>query len=297
MQIMPYAGWQRCARLISGDLEAIVTLEVGPRVIRFGQVGGPNEFVEFPEVGSSGANEFVSYGGHRFWIAPETLEVTYEPDNDPVRYSEEDGWHLFETPTGASGLQRSIAIRADDGRFLLRHTIRNASPQVASIAPWCLTVMAPGGECLIPQSEYRPHPEALLPARPVVLWHYTDMSDPRYTWGKRVVRLRHDPHQGPTKFGALVTQGAAAYANHGNLFIKRFPYQAGCDYLDFGCNFESFTRQDMLEVESLGHRVNLQPGESVVYPETWYLVADVTPPEDDEGCGDWLEKLLSTRPL
>ncbi len=300
MDVVAFGGWSRCARLVSGDLEAIVTLDVGPRVVRFGAVGGPNEFVEYAgEMGKTGGDEFVAYGGHRFWIAPELFEVTYEPDNAPVETFEEAGRLGFRTPLGACGLQREILLGFEGGApcLKLEHRITNRSSKSYTVAPWALSVMATGGSVLIPHAEFKPHTEELLPARPLVLWHYTKMSDPRFTWGDRAIRMRQDANLGPTKFGMMVQQGIAAYANHGNVFVKRFPFCADGEYFDYGCNFESFTRQDMLEVESLGAKATLKPGDQVSYPETWYLLKGVTPPEDDAECGKWFETVMRDCPL
>ena len=44
-----YKGWQNCYRVSNGEVELIVTGDVGPRVIRFGFIGGQNLFKEFPE--------------------------------------------------------------------------------------------------------------------------------------------------------------------------------------------------------------------------------------------------------
>lgn len=298
MEIVAYGGWDRCARFVAGDLELIVTLEVGPRIIRFGLVGGPNELVEYTkDMGSKGGDQYRSYGGHRLWIAPEDPVVTYEPDNDPVEVEETDEGIAFTKRPGPLGIERTIVVRLDAERIELAHRVTNYSETPRILAPWCLTVMAPGGVCLFPQPEFRSHSEALLPAGPLVLWHYTRMDDPRWTWGGRVVRLAHDPSLGPQKVGAAVQAGYAAYANHGNLFLKRFPHWPDRKYPDFGCNFETFTRQDMLEVESLGPLATLGGGETVEHPETWYMIPDVAVPGEDEACGEWLAGIARDRPV
>src|SRR5262249_24786050 len=153
------------------------------------------------------------------------------------------------------------------------------------LAPWALTVMATGGECVFPQPSYGSHAENLLPVRPLAMWAYTNMADPRWTWGKRVVRLRQTPEEPPQKIGVLVTQGMAGYANHGNFFYKRFGCEKGASYPDFGCNFETFTRNDVLEIESLGPLQTISPGEFASHVERHYLVLGVTPPSVDEACG------------
>jgi hypothetical protein len=50
-----YGGWPNCYRMTNGEVELIATTDVGPRVIRFGYVGGQNLFVEFKDqLGKSG---------------------------------------------------------------------------------------------------------------------------------------------------------------------------------------------------------------------------------------------------
>ncbi len=61
MELVAYGGWNRCARIVAGNTEAIVTLEVGPRIIRYGLIGGPNELVEYSkDMGKTGGDEYRS---------------------------------------------------------------------------------------------------------------------------------------------------------------------------------------------------------------------------------------------
>lgn len=292
MEIVEYGGWKRCARLVSGDVEAIVTLDVGPRVIRLGFAGGRNELHESPkDMGKTGGSEYRSYGGHRLWIAPEDADRTFQPENEPVSLSEVDGWAVFSIPADKNGLRKELRIRAhEQGGFFLEHYVHNDSSESATFAPWALTVMAPGGQCVFPQAPFQPHSSNFLPVRPLVLWSYTDMADPRYFWGTPYVVLRQDPSMGPQKVGSMVEQGWAAYQNGGNLFLKRFGFEPGATYPDMGCNFETFTRQDMLEVESLGPLVTLEAGGVVRHDEAWYLMRDV-------GSFEEIERLAMERPL
>jgi len=284
MDIISYGGWENCARLTDGTIELIATLDVGPRIIRFGFVGGANEFAEYPaQMGTTGGEAWKLFGGHRLWVAPEVSGRTDLPDNSPVSHKW-DGRSLtltapIEDPTR---LQREVEIGLVSGEVRIDHRIYNHSLYGVFCAPWCLTVMAPGGTALFPQEAYRPHSEQLLPARPMVLWAYTDMSDPRWTWGKRLVRLRQDPSATTAqKVGALVTAGYAAYANGGRLFIKRFPYEAWAEYPDYGCNFETYTNPDMVELESLGPLRSIAPGDVATHVERWRLYDGVSLPDGD----------------
>src|SRR5581483_2821987 len=84
-----------------------------------------------------------------------------------------------------------------------------------------------------------------------------------------------DPKRKPTKFGLAHAMGWVGYLNRGTLFVKRIPYEDGKTYPDRGCNFETWTDPDMLEVESLGPLVRLKPGGRVTHTETWELFGNV----------------------
>lgn len=299
MEIVPFAGWERNARLVCNDVEMIVTLDVGPRIISYGAVGGPNLFLVDPNAaGKTGGSEFVGYGGHRLWIAPEEPKRTFRPDNGPVEVTEEDGFYVFTTAIDEYHIVKQMRIRPEpeNDRFLVVHRLYNHTPYDIDLAAWAPTQCS-GGEVIFPQAPFIPHTEHVLPARPLVLWHYTKIGDPRWTWGDRVVRLRHDANLGPQKVGALLQQGYAACVNQGYVFLKRFDFDPDAIYPDFMCNFETFTRQDMLEIESLGPSEIVPPGEWTEHQETWYLIPNQSAPADDGECADWLAALAEDRPL
>src|SRR5947209_9343419 len=80
-----YAGWKNCYRVSNGEVELIVTADVGPRVIRYGFVGGQNLFKEYAEqLGGAGEEKFQLRGGDRVWKAPEDPIATWAPDNVAV---------------------------------------------------------------------------------------------------------------------------------------------------------------------------------------------------------------------
>lgn len=294
VNIVEFAPAGKCLRLDLGEAEALVTLEVGPRILYFGPKGGPNMLKVYPDGGSLGEHGMKHYGGHRLWYGPEDRDVTYQPDNDPVERTDVDGWLGFASRTNRYGIQKQISVRPKPKALGLdlRHVVTNRSTQPATLFPWALTVMAQGGTCLIPMPPFRAHTEDLLPAASMVLWSYTSLNDPRWTWGTHVSRLAQRDLPTPQKLGALIKQGYAAYANFGHLFIKRFDYHEGAAYPDLGCNFETFTNAEMLEVESVGPEVTLVPGESAELRESWSLILDAVPPVEDEACGMWLRKIV-----
>jgi hypothetical protein len=286
LQRTEYRGWPNCYRLSNGLIDLIVTTDVGPRVIRLGFVGEENEFKEYEEMaGQVGGDEWRIYGGHRLWHAPESKTRTYYPDNSSVTFEEHgDFVRLIQPAEPTTGIQKEIDVRlsAAGAHVEVTHRLRNTNPWTVELAPWALSVMAPAGTAIIPLPPRRSHTESLLPTNAIALWAYTDMTDGRWRWGERYVLLEQDPaSQTPQKAGAMVTDGWAAYARAGHLFVKMFRYVEQVRYPDLGCSVEVFTNADMLELETLGPLADLQPGATVEHIEHWRLFRDVPTPQTD----------------
>jgi hypothetical protein len=275
-----YGGWADNIRLANDSMELVITRSVGPRVIRLAPLGGRNLFKEFPEqLGGTGEAEWMIRGGHRLWHAPEAKPRSYALDNSPVPCEILNDFSVRLTPAaeGENGVQKTLefSLAAERAEVSVVHTLTNTGPWTIELAPWALTVMAPGGTAIIPLPEKQSHTDVLVPDFPLVLWPYTDMRDPRYGWGRRYLTFSQDPQRGPGKFGLPVALGWVAYQLDDLLFVKYFDYDPSARYPDYGCNFETFSNEEMLEVESLGPMTLLAPGESVEHVETWRLFTGV----------------------
>ncbi len=274
MERVNFAGWPNCIRLSNGAIELVATADVGPRVLRLALPGGENVFKVWPEqAGTKGGEQWKIYGGHRFWHAPEDKVRTYQPDNEPVEVVWKEGiLKLTQKPESKTGMQKEmeIVMHPKEARVEVRHRLRNQNLWTIEAAPWALSVMQGPGRAIIPQE---PPSKDLLPARPMALWGYTDMRDPRWTWGTRYIQLQCDPESKKAqKIGIRNSPGWAAYQGKTALFLKRLPFDAGATYPDFGCNTELYTNGDMLEVESVGALTKLAPGGSVEHTEVWFLL-------------------------
>ena len=298
MKIEPteFGGWANCLRLANDHAELIVTLDVGPRVISYCHLpGGKNVFKTNPEeLGTSGEDHFVGRGGHRFWLAPET-ERTYLPDNVPVT-SEllPDGVRL-ESFAGAIKKELTITLAAETSAVTLAHRATNTGTEPATLATWGLTVMVPGGLEIIPRPPLGEHPRDLLPNCVLVLWPYTDTSDDRWRWGREFITLRQTPHSPPTKLGVRHRMGWVGYLMRSALFIKNVAFEEGATYPDFGCNYETFTNAQMLELETLSPLRTLAPGESVGHTEAWRLFGSLPEPGSlkEPDLAEWLAPFLA----
>ncbi|HNW84690.1 MAG TPA: hypothetical protein PKH46_04150 [Candidatus Cryosericum sp.] len=276
-RVVAFRGWQHCQLLTNGTVEVIVTTDVGPRVVRYGLAGGPNVLCEVHEEdGLTGGDTWHTFGGHRLWHAPEASPRSYQPDGRPVAYEVRgDAILLRQDVEAATGIQKELEVTlADAGtEVTVLHRLTNCGLWPVRLAAWGITVMAPGGFAVFPQTM---RDSGLLPNRCVALWPYARMDDPRVHWGRRFVALHQDPAvQAPFKLGVTNEAGWSAYINEGTAFVERFPWVAGAEYPDFGVNCESYMTDFMLEMETLSPLQTLQPGQSLEHTESWQLFTGV----------------------
>jgi hypothetical protein len=199
MEKTAYKSLPNCLRLSNGEIEIVVTTDVGPRVIFYGFVGGENILGEhFEEKVETALGEFKPYGGHRLWIAPENMPNSYTPDNSPVEYEFDEAKNsvrLVQPLEPVTKTQKEITVTLDEtgSGVTIHHKITNRGEKEIEIAAWGLTIMRGGGEAIIPNEPFAPYSTAtLLPVRNLTLWSYTDFTDSRWHFDKDFIRLKVD---------------------------------------------------------------------------------------------------------
>jgi len=276
-------GWSEVLRIWDEQYELLVPVSVGPRILSFRRHDGPNVFHLFPEqLGQSGEPTWVPRGGHRLWTAPEDLSRTYAPDNEPIRWERTQHGVLLTQEDLHFGLRKQMELSFDSGAVVVDHLLTPLSPQATGFALWALTVLAPGGFEWMPLPPKAPHPgppqnarsaQDYAPNQTLVLWPFTCLNDKRFYWGERSIQLRQDPETtAPTKLGLSQSQGWTAYVVGTEVFLKEFAYEPQANYPDRGCNFETFTNAEMLEMETLSPFVSTPTvGHTYRHRERWQL--------------------------
>jgi hypothetical protein len=286
-----YDGWPNCYRISNGEVELIVTTDVGPRIMRYGFVGGQNMFVEFKdEIGKSGESKWFGRGGHRLWAAPEDLHDTYALDNSPVEATIKGRVITLTEPVEReTGLQKVIAVRLNEtgSEVEVTHQIKNAGSKARELAPWALTQMALHGLGIAAFPPRGSHDEYLAPTNPLTMWAYTDFSDPRWTLTYHYVLLQQQPgNRRPQKTGLFNQHTVGAYLLGSDLFVKKTVADPKAKYPDFGCSYETYTADTFLEMETLGPLVNLQPGQTASHIERWSLFKNIKLPAKTDAAID-----------
>lgn len=297
-----YKNFGKCLEISNGVVDLLVTLDVGPRIIRYGFCGKDNMFyedidrkthcdsAELKDIYGEEAEWFL-YGGHRLWISPEYYE-TYYPDNDKVSYEVHENEVFFSTDIqNVTGLQftMTVMLSEESSDVKVTHFIENCCGEPQKFAMWALTVLDKGGVELIP---YNTEDTGLLPNRKFVVWPYADLSDHRVRFGENFMTLKSDDTVRAFKIGMDLKKGTVAYINKGNMFVKRFIHYDAGDYPDGGCSFETYTCSDFLECETLAEYGVKPDGSMVSHTEYWSLIDNVAVPKlsDEKEISDIFEK-------
>lgn len=295
---LSYGKLAHCYRLSNGVIELIIPAEVGLRILHFGFVGERNEFfVTDPLEVPADRGSWQLYGGHRLWFAPEMEGRTTIPDNQPITVEEHgDVVRLIQPIEAVTNVVKEIDIRfeADAASVEVVHRVHNRNIWDVQLALWAISVMQPGGTAIIPLPPRGTHPKDLLPTATLTLWPYTDLSDPRFRFGRKYVYVSQDTNATtPQKIGAAVSSGWAAYANDGHVFIKQFAHVQGANYPDLRSTVEVFTSPEMIELETLGPLISIAPSGSAEYHERWTLAKDVPALTHDDEVDRYVAPLVA----
>jgi len=269
----------KCKQLSNGLVELQVPLDFGPRILHCACKGMENMFYQDTAKATLGdkypefeGDHIVLYGGHRLWISPEVVPRCYHPDNAPITVTPVENGARF---TGAvekhNQIQKSLTVTLDPDapRVKVVHSVRNVGLWDIELSPWALTMLAPGGNEVMPMPD---RPTGLLHNRNFTFWPYSELNDSRVYWGKEFITLKQDASkENPFKLGYNNEAGWAAYFNKGQVFVKYFEPVIDGVYPDHGCCFESFTNGKMIEMETLGEMALLEPDEFVTLEEEWEI--------------------------
>ena len=299
----------KCVSISNGTLKAAVTIDFGPRIIHLSLDDGPNILYQDVERVHRIDGEifrryfgedktYYQYGGHRLWISPEELPITYFPDNDSVTYSITDEGIRFVPPEQKSrGIQTSFSLLMNEtsNELMIIHEAINKSSEPHTMSLWPITAMRAGGTVILPQNPVDLN-RSRQPNRVLALWPYTDLADPRVHWGKEYITVRQIPNMDEHfKFGADALPGWAAYQWEDHLLVKHFVHNLQALYPDGGVSFECYVNAHCAEIETLSPLYRVEPKETIRHVEQLSLqkCSPLSPEdlEDEEKLARYMQHL------
>ena len=294
-----YDVFGKCVSISNGVIEAYVTIDFGPRIIRCGFVGGENFLKEDKtfslkmDVTESKFNEDTFYirGGHRCWMSPEIAPRVRYPDNSPVDYRQEGNKVIFVQPEQeANEIQLTLEVEMSEtnNEILLNHTMKNTSYWAKEYSVWPITVMDANGLAYVPLNVEK---KRLAPNRVFALWSYSKTDDPRFNITDKYFSLKYDPSVlNGFKIGVMQERTWAAFFHHGDMFVKKYEVNPKGNYPDCGSTFEAYVDKNVLEIESLGELKVVEPESTNSHIEKWILYKDVSVPSCDDEMDEIAQK-------
>lgn len=99
-------------------------------------------------LGRTGDGEWLIYGGHRLWIAPEHDPSTFHPDNSPVTAEDHGNFvRVAMRVVLSTGIAKEMDISLDRATHCVQivHRLRNQTSWNLELARWGVSAMASGG--------------------------------------------------------------------------------------------------------------------------------------------------------
>jgi len=279
IHVDPYGN---CLVMTNGYLEVVVSLDIGPRIISFRRLSGENILfqdtkdlvrVDNADYKSVYGNESIwhAYAGHRIWMSPETY-LSYYPDNEEITWDVKNNiFRFIQAKQKVTNIQIILEITFGDMNLVkINNQIINHGNKEKSLSVWALTMLKGPGIEIVPLAKDNTD---FAPQRYYSLWNFgAKNNDRRACYGDKYFTLKMEPREKTAyKVGMNISGGVALYLVEGNLFVKRFGYEKDLHYPDNNVNYETYTNNLFLEMESLTPIKKVFIGKSVSNIEYWSL--------------------------
>jgi hypothetical protein len=194
-------------------------------------------------------------------------EVSYAPDDAACQVEADREGLRVTGPVDGAGFRKELEVQAAGDTLVVEHRLGWEGDDRASAAAWAITQLPLGGTAVMPLGA-RKGSSPLQADRSLILWPYTDLSDPRLSFRPGAVLVGARP--GPRlKLGTGPAPRRLGYHRAGWLFIKELPTAGDGDYPDRGAVGQVFSGEEFCELESIGPVHEMTPGSTISHRETW----------------------------
>lgn len=303
-EVVSFLGYKEAIELRNGSVRVVLCPEVGGRVLEYSLKGTNVLHVSDDEKAWQPGDRPASSAG-RFDIGPEYIvpkrqslwsgKWTYKitGPRSAVLTSSED------SATGVR-LTRDFQLDAESSHLKCVQTIHNVSRSATEWCHWSRTFAVGKGICVIPLTPADQPPQSRFP-KGYVMYEGRGLinvlpDDPNIRSHKHSLQIYPTPKQ--PKLGFDSYAGTIFYAAPNDLlFTKRFRTWPDRVYNEVAGLTISvwYPNREMVELEPIGPREKLQPGESASFTEDWYLHEFPFPDVDQPIDPDTLEMVSQAK--
>lgn len=270
-----YKNFGKCLELSNGEIKALITVDIGPRIIFYGYKGynlmyeDINRKVqksgEFFDKNFKAGETWYAYGGHRLWRADEDLG-SYEPDNYPVKVERLENGAIFTPALQAYTKLQAVTkiIMQEDGEIEITQSYTNKDDVTKTLSLWGITAVRQGGVEVIPLND---KDTGLLPSQNFVYWSYDDKKDKRFSISSKYAVLKQNKNNEKAFKVSLYNHfGWSGYFVGKYFYLRKFDV-IDAVHTDYQSNYETYVSGDYLEMEVMGPQVTLAPEQSATMVE------------------------------
>ena len=273
-----YVGYPDCIELSNAITRVVLCPAAGGRVLEYSLQGKNALYLEESETGKGYVpGEPASMSAGRFDIGPEKTipnhpQLWSGPWRGQITGSRSAVLTSVEDEPTGTQLEREFRLAAEGSQLSCTQTIRNVSQRTTEWCHWSRTFALGSGICLIPLTAPSRFPNGY------VMYEEGDRinfrpDDPQIRTRDGFLEILGVPRQ--PKLGMDSYAGWFAYLMRNDLmFVKRFPTYPDRVYNEVAGLTISiwYPAGRRVELEPIGPRERLAPGQSASFTEEWTLM-------------------------
>ncbi len=297
-----FFGYKGCLRLENANTRVTVCPHAGARVLEYALDGKNAIYLDANQQGwrrQPGAAAVDPCGG-RFDIGPERV-IAPHPDlwmgDWTGEIAGQDRVRLTSSCDETTGIRlvREFTLAADSSRLACQQRIINESDRPVTCCHWSRTLAVGGGICLIPLTPESRFPNQYIMYGPGPVMNFRP-EDPNIRIRDGFLEILGTPAN--PKLGMDSAAGWFCYLTPGDvMFVKRYPVYPDRVYAEMAGLTISiwYYENTMCELEPIGPREILAPGDSASFTEQWELVPFAFPAAPAEANLDAVRRIVEGR--
>jgi len=286
--VLEFRGYRDCLELKNAGTRVVICPTAGGRILEYSWHGQNSLYLNPRDRGPVGSTtESIPMSAGRFDIGPEMVI----PRHKTLWSGRWQGAiigpraaRVTSAPDQATGVQlvREFRLDAHTSHLTCKQTIINVSKQPVSWCHWSRTFALGNGICIIPLSQPSRFPNSY------VMYHEGGLininpRDPHIRQRDGFLEILGVPRY--PKLGMDSTKGWLAYLMTNDLmFVKRFPTYPDRVYNEAaGLTLSIWYPADRrVELEPIGPRERLAPGDRASFQEDWWLLPQKFPGQETQ---------------
>lgn len=275
VKVAPYLGYEKAVHLTNGKINVVLCPEVGGRVLEYALHGKNVLFVSDGEKKWKPGDGPQSSAG-RFDIGPELMipprQILWNGNwSSEIIADRHARLTSPDDPSTGVRLVRDFVLDEKSTQLNCTQTIHNISQRPVEYCHWSRTFAVGRGICVVPLTSPGRFPKGYVMYEEGSLINFAP-DDPNIHVRDGFLEILATPRK--PKLGMDSYAGKIAYLSPNDLlFVKRFKTYPDRVYNEAAGLTISIWYPDnaMIELEPIGPRERLQPGEQAGFTEEWFL--------------------------